>query len=196
MQKRFQQNVSIIAAVFLTFAGAVLLFTGNEKISIENTAKQKEIVKRQKKMSRIIDIIVTNESCNALCEDGTVWRWKRREGMETAGMLSGLKDVVKIINVGASHETIYALTEDGYIYGWGKNEMLLHLEEDYIPSKERNQNCEEPVRIGKLSEITELDGGNGKVFALDREGIFYMWGLDMYESDATVTAVFKAGTQK
>lgn len=184
MQKRFQQNVFIIAAVFLTFAGAVLLFTGNEKISIENTAKQKEIVKRQKKMSRIIDIIVTNESYNALCEDGTVWRWKRREGMETAGMLSGLKDVVKIINVGASHETIYALTEDGYIYGWGKNEMLLHLEEDYIPSKERNQNCEEPVRIGKLSEITELDGGNGKVFALDREGIFYMWGLDMYESDA------------
>lgn len=40
MQKRFQQNVFIIAAVFLTFAGAVLLFTGNEKISIENTAKQ------------------------------------------------------------------------------------------------------------------------------------------------------------
>lgn len=155
----------------------------NEEVSTENVVRRKKTAEREKTMSRITDIIVTDEYCNALCEDGTVWRWERKKGVKTAEMLPGLEDVVKIVNVGASHETIYALTEDGYIYGWGKNETLLHPEAGFVPREEWDRDCEEPVRIGELSEITELDGGSGKVFALDRDGTFYMWGLDMGRED-------------
>lgn len=34
-------------------------------------------VKEEEHMPQIVDIIIENDKCTALCEDGSVWEWKR-----------------------------------------------------------------------------------------------------------------------
>lgn len=137
----------------------------------EKITEESDLEKRV--MPKIIDIIIVEDYHIALCEDGTVWSWNGEE--RNAQVLSQLKDVVKIMEAGTEEITIYALSKNGFVYAWGSNQGLL-----ISPEESHDKIFNEPVRLNGLSDIIQIDANNGKAFALDRNGVFYIWGLSLY----------------
>lgn len=156
-----------------------------EKISSECFYIEREQGMAEDVMPQIVDIIIIDEYHAALCADGTVWCWEGKQ-KDTAKQLYGLKDIKKIAAAyvdimdrfmtdtptGLGRSVLYALSGDGFIYAWGYNSsvMISTEREDWF------RIFDEPVRLNGLSDIVDMDTRNGKAFAVDKEGIFYVWG--------------------
>ncbi len=168
--------VLILCIIILFFIGLSFVY---DKVSEE---VEKEIIKEstfeEKAIPKIVDIIITNNYYVALCEDGTVWSWNINQKTENVQKVCLLKDIIKIMEVGTEEVTIYALSKDGFIYAWGSNKGL------FITTEEDSDKIfYEPVKLKGLSDIIEIDANNGKAFALDRNGTFYVWGVSLYWND-------------
>ena len=70
-------------------------------------------------MPQIVDIVIENDKCTALCEDGSVWEWEDLYEKRNLRKVNNLNFIVKIFDAGPA---MYALSEDGHIYVWGSNE--------------------------------------------------------------------------
>lgn len=170
-----------------------------EKVSSEYSYEKKENA-TENRMPKIVDIIIIDGYHSALCADGTVWCWTGKQ-KAAAKQMSGLKDIKKITAAyvgirewfmtdaptGMENCVLYALSEDGYVYAWGyNNPCLISTErEDWF------RVFDEPVRLDGLSDIVDMDARNGKAFAVDKEGTFYVWGdWEIGWVDNTIPACF------
>lgn len=125
----------------------------------------------EREMPKIMDIIMEEEFCVALCEDGSVWQWENAVGKEPQE-IEELKNIVSIMEGGRDASTLYALSEDGCVYAWGSNsELLVDAVRDYT------EEFESPIRFGGLEDIVAMDVRNGYGFAVDGSGRFYAWGI-------------------
>ncbi|MDE6363741.1 MAG: hypothetical protein K2L86_05675, partial [Lachnospiraceae bacterium] len=120
----------------------------------------------------------------ALCDNGTVWSW----GNNTEGKLGitissatypqkieGLKNIVEVLDGG---DIIFALDNTGIVYTWGKNIKYLFRQTDA-----KDNIVREPVKIETLANITDIDAGNNRMFALDCAGNLYSLGIYLYRGD-------------
>ena len=128
-------------------------------------------------MPQIIDIIVENDKCTALCEDGSVWEWEDLYEKRNLRKVNNLNFIVKIFDAGPA---MYALSEDGHIYAWGSNEW------GQISTEDRDAYFEDAIQLFGLSNIVDMDvsldmdSEKGKGFCIDGAGNFYEWGLYVY----------------
>ena len=152
-----------------------LMVIGYEEQIKKDSTSQMDVNPSEKGMPQIVDFLVEANGYVALCEDGTVWRWDLDNNVDEAEKIPNLERVIKIVDAGSA---VYALTQEGYVYGWGSNKGLLI---DYAGNKATEY--KEPFKINAISKIVELDAKNGKAFAVDAEGNFYMWGLYIYWSE-------------
>lgn len=123
---------------------------------------------------QITDVITDSNKHIALCEDGTVWSWNKKEDKSSAIRVD-VENVKKIMDAGTA---VYALTGDGEVYAWGDNNGQM-----ISPNEERNKIFNKPVKLEGLEKIVDIDAKNGKAFAVDENGNFYSWGLYMYENE-------------
>jgi len=141
-------------------------------IILQCLSEMKMDAKVADKMPKIVDIIYSDGEYIALCEDQTVWCWGVLDEENVPQKVQNLEKITKIMHTGTA---IYALSQDGYIYAWGSNEALL-----IEPQGGREYFFDEPLRIKDIWNVVDVDAKNGKVFAVDANGIFYAWGLNIY----------------
>ena len=128
-------------------------------------------------MPQIVDIIIENDKCTALCEDGSVWEWEDLYEKRNLRKVNNLNFIVKIFDAGPA---MYALSEDGHIYAWGSNEW------GQISTEDRDAYFEDAIQLFGLSNIVDMDvsldmdSEKGKGFCIDGAGNFYEWGLYVY----------------
>ncbi len=113
-------------------------------------------VKEEEHMPQIVDIIIENDKCTALCEDGSVWEWEDIYEKRNLHKISGLNSIVKIRKSGSG---IYALSINGDVYAWWSD-------------------IDEQVKY--LSGVLDMEAKNGRKFAVGQDGRFYMWGWTSY----------------
>lgn len=142
-----------------------------EEVSVsDNDTKDMETI------PQIINAIVGAESSTALCEDGSVWQWENESGQASAKKVEELSHITKIMEVGImGTRTFYALSEEGDVYAWGSNEFVL-----VDSSQSEVEQYEKPIRFGGLANIMEIDAKDDHGFAVDNDGQFYQWGVEIY----------------
>lgn len=88
-----------------------------------------------------------------------------------------MENIIKIMDMGTVR---YALSSEGNIYEWESSEY-----HSAGMDEERDNIFYESVRLRGISNITDMDARNGKVFAVDKEGNLYAWGwgLCLYNND-------------
>ncbi len=125
---------------------------------------------------QIINAIVGAESSTALCEDGSVWQWENESGQASAKKVEELSHITKIMEVGnMGIRAFYALSEEGDVYAWGSNRSGL-----VDSSQGTVEQYEKPIRFGGLANIVEMDAKDDHGFAVDNDGRFYQWGVEIY----------------
>lgn len=141
-------------------------------------ASKESLAEQQEAMPVITDVIVDDLKMTALCEDGSVWSWDRDQEEASACKIPNLNNIKKIMYAGPA---MYALSEDGYVYAWGSNEwQQISTEED------ADRNFEEAEQFLGLNDIVDMDvsvdfdSSRAKIFAIDKSGNFYAWGIYLY----------------
>ena len=130
-------------------------------------------------MPQIVDIIIENDKCTALCEDGSVWEWEDLYEKRNLRKVNNLNFIVKIFDAGPA---MYALSEDGHIYVWGSIEW----HQIRIETEGEEEYFEDPIQLFNISNIIDMDvsfdadSGKAKGFCIDENGNFYEWGLYLY----------------
>ena len=126
----------------------------------------------------------------ALKTDGTVWSWGSNEYYELGrevtdvcghddfgedllcsmipGRVEGLSDVVAIA-AGRKHS--FAITRDGNVWGWGSNRLG-----ELGNSEAGRVNVMTSVQAEGLSDVIQVQGGEGSAAALKRDGTVWIWG--------------------
>lgn len=133
---------------------------------------------RQEEIPEIVDIIVDDLKVTALCIDGSVWSWEKNQSEDSASKILNLCNIKKIMYAGPA---MYALSEDGRIFAWGSNEWL-QISSDEAPDKK----FEKAEKIFGLNNIVDMDvsvdydSSRTKIFAIDKSGNFYVYGLCLY----------------
>ena len=97
-------------------------------------------------MPQIVDIIIENDKCTALCEDGSVWEWEDLYEKRNLRKVNNLNFIVKIFDAGPA---MYALSEDGHIYAWGSNEW----HQIRIETEGEEEDFEDPIQLFNISNI-------------------------------------------
>lgn len=150
----------------------IIIFLCYGETSNESLAEQQEA------MPVMTDVIVDDLKMTALCEDGSVWSWDRDQEEASACKIPNLNNIKKIMYAGPA---MYALSEDGYVYAWGSNEwQQISTEED------ADRNFEEAEQVLGLNDIVDMDvsvdfdSSRAKIFAIDKSGNFYAWGIYLY----------------
>ena len=141
-------------------------------------------VKKVKTIPLITQLIIGDNYNLALCDNGTVWSW----GNNTEGKLGitassatypqkieGLKNIVEVLD---GEDIIFALDNTGSVYTWGKNIKYLFRQTDA-----KDNIVQEPVKIETLANITDIDAGSNRMFALDCAGNLYSLGIYLYRGD-------------
>ncbi len=135
----------------------------------KDSVPQMEVIPSENGISQLKCIFGESDCYISLCQDGSVWTWDSVDDVNQVNKMQNLEKVSKIVDAGSA---FYALTEEGGVYAWGSNEDLLI---DW--NGERTDIYDEAVRLSEICDIVELDAKNGKGFAVDKDGNFYMWGL-------------------
>lgn len=147
-----------------------------EDTPAHSTEYHVEQIVEQQELPQIINAIVGEESSTVLCEDGSVWQWENESGLVSAKKVEELKSITKIMEVGSlGARTFYALSEEGDVYAWGSNEFAL-----VDSNRSEVKQYEKPVRFGGLVNIVEMDAKDDHGFAVDQDGRFYQWGVEIY----------------
>lgn len=139
------------------------------------------LVLNENSIPKIIDIIIEDDCCTALCEDGSVWAWENIYSRSNLHKISNLNNIIKIIDAGPA---MYALSEDGHVYAWGSNEW------GQISVEDRDAYFEEAIQLSGLSDVVDMDvnldadSEKAKGFCIDENGNFYEWGLYLYFEEA------------
>lgn len=151
------------------------------KNATEEEIEEKEVGKETNSMAKLIDIIIEDDCCTALCEDGSVWAWENIYSRNNLHKISNLNNIIKIVDAGPA---MYALSEDGHVYAWGSNEWGQMNVED------RDAYFDEAIQLSGLSDIVDMDvnldvdSEKAKGFCIDENGNFYEWGLYLYFEEA------------
>lgn len=113
----------------------------------------------------------------ALTDDGNVWAWGQNQyGQLGQGTRTNLKiprqveglPAVKAVAAGAYFSL--ALGEDGRVYAWGQNR------DGQLGIGSSEEAVTEPIRIGGLEGIVEIDAGFDHAMARKGDGTVYVWG--------------------
>lgn len=186
-----KMNYLKILFIFL-FLGTLIIylnedkFLSKEKSEADNEKTTKAVLENStviENMPEIADIITGDGYAIVLCKDGSVWSQEKVQNtnqkiewdINLFKKIEGLNKITKIMDAGSVK---YALSSEGYIYAWGKNQLGI-----IRPDEERNKIFNQPVVIEGISNVKDMDAKNGKVFAIDKEGNFYAWGLELYKED-------------
>lgn len=180
MKKKF----GILAVFLVMVMGGIFVGLTNKsyrmerKNIIDNHIEVKEMIDKEVERAKKIEAINIKEV--VLAEDiyivldgyGNVWKIDMDKTVKDAKKIAELQNVIKIVDVGSA---VYALTESGEVYAWGCNKELM-----IAPDVNADQIYEKPIRLGSLTNIVDIDGGNGKAFAIDSSGRLFMWGFNIY----------------
>lgn len=161
-------------------------FLSEKKLEVDNENTHTITLKNSnaiENMPEIADIITGEGYAIVLCKDGSVWSQEKVQNtnqkiewdINLFKKIEGLNKITKIMDAGAAK---YALCSDGFIYAWGENQLGI-----IRPDEERNKIFNQPVVIEGISNVKDMDAKNGKVFAINKEGNFYAWGLELYKED-------------
>ncbi|MBQ6806240.1 MAG: hypothetical protein IJO97_02265 [Lachnospiraceae bacterium] len=181
MKKKSGIYVVPIIAISVIVGGYLLNEKNKEPISIEReeVTKSKTIEEKvdydeieEAKIADIEYVTLLGDEYFVLDSCGIVWNWNGERGIKDATPISELKDVSKIVDAGSA---IYALTKAGDVYAWGSNELYM-----IAPEKSNVEVYEKPIKLKGLSNIADIDAGNGSAFAIDNSGRLFMWGLEIY----------------
>ena len=177
---RFVLGVVIVMMIILAVKCEETLSFHTEKRK-ENFGRAAKIIMERADavipMPQIVDIVIENDKCTALCEDGSVWEWEDLYEKRNLRKVNNLNFIVKIFDAGPA---MYALSEDGHIYAWGSNEW------GQISTEDRDAYFEDAIQLFGLSNIVDMDvsldmdSEKGKGFCIDGAGNFYEWGLYVY----------------
>lgn len=187
------KKINYFIVLFIVFLFTALAFCFieyevllEENLEADHEKKTKGIIENStviEDMPEIEDIITGEGYVFALCKDGSVWEWNKAQDTEQKiepninffKKISGLNKINKIMDAGAAK---YALCSDGFIYVWGENQLGI-----INPDEEWDKVFNQPVVVQGISNVKDMDAKNGKVFAIDKEGNFYAWGLELYKED-------------
>lgn len=170
---------SLLMIAFLIVVSYVWLtehYTERENLENDKIGRIEEnekVVEEMKFMPKIIDIIIEDDNCTALCEDGSVWAWENIYERRNLHKIPNLNFIVKILDAGSA---MYALSLNGDVYTWGSN-----LGRQIDVKEDSRMTFYEPIKY--LSGISDIEAKNGKLFAISQDGRFYMRGVDTGQKD-------------
>ena len=183
MKQIKEKNIYILVSIFAILLFLIVSFICTaefytENLQIEKDEPESETAENAKEhegvdpMPEIIDIIIEDDCCTALCEDGTVWAWENIYSRDNLHKISNLNNIIKIVDAGPA---MYALSEDGHVYAGGSNEWGQMSVED------RDAYFDEAIQLSGLSDIVDMDvnldadSEKAKGFCIDENGNFYEW---------------------
>lgn len=139
---------------------------------------------------KAVDIAARNSTSYAALDDGTVVAWGKGSkgalgtGSPAAGMAETpirVKGLSNVTQVAATEAGALALLRDGTVFAWGTRGRGV-IGDGQHPKRHMEEGAPalEPVRVPRVSNITQLATGDAHVLALTADGRVLTWGSNYY----------------
>ncbi|RID81832.1 hypothetical protein D1953_19785 [Peribacillus asahii] len=154
--------------------GTVWSFGKNQTGQLGNGNTKNQYTPVQVKgLKNVKDIAAGYNFSLALKKDGTVWMW----GNPLASVYGPrstpyqIKSLKNVVDIAAGEEHMIALKKDGTVWVWGNNSYGQGGIGKTSPATITN-----PVKVTKLSKVTEIAGGRYHTLAVKSDGTIWTWG--------------------